>query len=133
MKSAVDGIPVRQAMLTDFRTLEKNDSLDRAVELTLAGSQKDFPVVENGSIVGILNQADLMKALSVRDQHPTVSSAMQPNFEAINSFDMLEAAFDKLNDCNCHTLPVTINRKLVGLLTADNIGKYLRIRAALAN
>ena len=132
MQSAVDGVPVEQAMLTDFRTLEKHDSLDRAVELTLAGSQKDFPVVENGSIVGILTQADLMKALSERNQHSTVSSAMQHNFEAVNSLDMLEAAFDKLKDCNCHTLPVTINRKLVGLLTMDNIGEYLRIRAALA-
>ena len=133
MKSAVDGISVQQAMLTDFRTLNKNDNLDRAVELTLAGSQKDFPVVENGSVVGILTQADLMKALSERDQHPTVSSAMQHKIEAVDSLDMLEAAFDKLKDCNCHTLPVTINRKLVGLLTMDNIGEYLRIRAALAS
>jgi len=132
MQSAVDGIPVHQAMLTDFRTLDKNDSLNRAVELSLAGSQKDFPVVDNGRIMGILTQADLMKALSASDQHPTVSSAMQQNFEAVNSLDMLEAAFEKLKECNCHTLPVTINRKLVGLLTMDNIGEFLRIRAALA-
>jgi len=132
MQSVVDGIPVHQAMLTDFRTLDKNDSLDRAVELTLAGSQKDFPVVDNGRIEGILTQADLMKALSTRELHPTVSSAMQHKFEAVNSLDMLEAAFEKLNECNCNTLPVTINRKLVGLLTMDNIGEFLRIRAALA-
>lgn len=132
MQSAVDGISVHEAMLTDFRSLDKNDSLDRAVELTLAGSQKDFPVVDNGSIVGILTQADLMKALSARDQHPTVSSAMKRQFEAVNSLDMLEAAFEKLKDCNCHTLPVTINHKLIGLLTMDNIGEYLRIRAAMA-
>ena len=42
LQSAVDGIAVQQAMLTDFRTLDKNDSLDRAVKLTLAGSQKTF-------------------------------------------------------------------------------------------
>ena len=133
MQSAVDGISVQQAMLTDFRALDKNDSLDRAVELTLAGSQKDFPVVENGRIEGILTQADLMKALSTRNQYPTVSSAMQHKFEAVNTLDMLETAFDKLKDCNCRTLPVTLNRKLVGLLTMDNIGEYLRIRAAMAS
>ena len=54
MKSAVGSIPVKQAMLSDFRSLHKTDSLDRAIELTLAGSQKDFPVVENGRIEGIL-------------------------------------------------------------------------------
>ncbi|MBT8367222.1 MAG: site-2 protease family protein [Deltaproteobacteria bacterium] len=131
MRSAVGGIPVQQAMLTDFRTLDKNDSLDRAIELTLAGSQKDFPVVDNGRIEGILTQADLMKALAARDQHPTVSSAMQPVFIAVESLEMLETAFDKFKDCNCRTLPVTLNRKLVGLLTMDNLGEYLRVRAAL--
>jgi CBS domain-containing protein len=133
LQSAVDGIPVQQAMLTDFKTLDKNDSLDRAVELTLAGSQKDFPVVDNGLIEGILTQADLINALTARDQYPTVSSAIQHKVEAVESFDMLEAAFDKLKNCNCRTLPVTLNSRLVGLLTMDKLSEYLRIRAALAN
>jgi predicted transcriptional regulator len=120
------------AGLTDFKTLGKNDSLERAIELTLTGSQKDFPVVDNGRIEGILTQADLMKALSARDQHPNVSSAMQQSVEAVDSLEMLETAFDKFKGCNCQTLPVTLNRQLVGLLTMDNLGEYLRIRAALA-
>jgi len=131
MKSAIGGIPVRQAMLTDFKTLHKNDSLDRAIELTLAGSQKDFPVVNNGSIEGILTQTDLLKALSARDQHSMVTSAMQNKFVTVDSLEMLETAFAKLKDCNCHTLPVTLDGKLVGLLTMDNLGEYIRIQAAL--
>ena len=133
MKSAIGGIPVRQAMLTDFKTLHKGDSLERAVELTLAGSQKDFPVVSNGHIEGILTQTDLLKALSARAQHPTVTSAMQKNFITVDSLEMLESAFAKLKDCNCHTLPVTLNGKLAGLLTMDNLGEYMRIQAALKN
>ena len=80
MQSAIGGIPVQQAMLTDFKSLYKNDSLERAIDLTLAGSQKDFPVVDNGRIEGILTQTDLLKALSSRDQYPTVTSVMQNNF-----------------------------------------------------
>jgi len=133
LQSAVDGIAVQQAMLTDFRTLDKNDSLDRAVKLTLAGSQKDFPVIENGRVEGILTQADLMNALSDQEKFPTVSSAIQHKVEAVESFDMLDAAFDKLKNCDCQTLPVTLNSRLVGLLTMENLSEYLRIRAAVAN
>jgi CBS-domain-containing membrane protein len=133
MQSAVDGIPVQKAMLTDFRTLDKDDSLDRAVELTLASSQKDFPVTENGRVMGILTQADLMNALSNRNKYPTVSSAIQHRVESVESFDMLDAAFEKLKTCNCHTLPVTLNRRLVGLLTMENLSEYMRIRAAAAS
>ena len=133
MQSAVGGTPVRQAMLTDFQTLQKEDSLDRAIELTLAGSQKDFPVMNNGRVEGILTQTDLLKALSERDRHPTVTSAMQNEFVSVDSLEMLETAFAKLKDCNCHTLPVTFNGSLVGLLTMDNLGEYMRIQAALRN
>jgi CBS domain-containing protein len=131
LKSAIGGIPVQQAMITEFKTLHRNDSLDRAVELTLAGSQKDFPVVDNGDIEGILTQSDLIKALSTSDRHSTVTSAVQREFVTVDSLDMLEIAFAKLRDCNCHTLPVTRNGRLVGLLTMDNMGEYMRIHAAL--
>ena len=130
IQSAIGGIPVQHAMVTDFKTLNENDSLERAVELTLAGSQKDFPVVDDGRIEGILTQTDLLKALAARDRHPTITSAMRQNIVTVNSLDMLETAFAKLKECNCHTLPVTLNQKLVGLLTMDNLGEYMRIRAA---
>jgi len=130
MQSAIGGIPVQQAMLTDFRTLHKDDSLDRAVELTLVGSQKDFPVLDNGRIEGILTQTDLLKSLS-HGRQQSVMSAMQNEFVTVDSLDMLESAFARLKDCNCHTIPVTLGDKLVGLLTMDNLGEYMRIQAAL--
>jgi Zn-dependent protease len=133
IQSAIGGIPVQQAMVTDFRTLQKNDSLEHAIELTLAGSQKDFPVMDNGRIEGILTQTDLLKALSARDQHQTVTSAMQRDFVTVDSLEILEIAFAKLKDCNCHTLPVTLNTELVGLLTMDNLGEYMRFQTAMKN
>jgi Zn-dependent protease len=131
MQSAIGGIPVQQAMLTDFKTLQTNDTLDRAVELTLSGSQKDFPVVDNGRVQGILTQTDLLKALSARDQYPNVNSAMQKSFVTVDSLEMLETAFTNLKECNCHTLAVTLKGKLVGLLTMDNLGEYMRIQTAM--
>jgi predicted transcriptional regulator len=120
-------------MITDFKTLRSSDSLDKAVALTLAGSQKDFPVADNGRIEGVLTQTDLMKALSQREIHPTVASVAQNNFVTVDPHEMLEAAFAKLQDCNCHTLPVLHNGELVGLVTMDNLGEYMRIQAVMKN
>ena len=47
--------------------------------------------------------------------------------------EMLETAFAKLNDCQCHTLPVVHNERIVGLVTMDNLGEYMRFQAALNN
>ena len=132
MQSAVAGIPVEQAMLTDFKTLHKNDSLDRAAELTLDGSQKDFPVIDDGRIVGVLTESNLFKALKARNKYPTVISAMQHDFDTVDSQDMLQNAVAKFKNCNCHMLPVTLNRKIVGLLTMENLTRFMRIRSAFA-
>jgi CBS-domain-containing membrane protein len=56
---------------------------------------------------------------------------MQREFATVDSFDMLETAFVQLKDCKCHTLPVFHDGSLVGLLTMDNVGEFIRIQAAL--
>jgi len=45
IRTALSGIPVSRAMITDFRALKGDDPLRLAADLVLAGSQRDFPVV----------------------------------------------------------------------------------------
>ena len=56
---------------------------------------------------------------------------MQESFVTVESLGMLETAFAKLKDCNCHMLPVTLDGKPAGLMTMDNLDEYMRIQAAL--
>lgn len=131
MKSALGGIPVGRAMLTDFRTLSVRDSLARAVELILAGSQQDFPVVEDNRVEGVLLRSDLLTALASRGQAVPVAEVMRREFQVVDSSEMLETAFARLQACECHTLPVTHNGRLVGLVTMDNLGEFISIQGAL--
>jgi Zn-dependent protease len=132
MKSALGGIPVAQAMLTTFETLRPDDPLSLAVEKTLAGSQKDFPVLlENGTVAGILSQARLIAALSKAGADARVSTALQTHIAGADSHEMLEGALARLGDSPCKTVTVTHDWALVGLLTLDNVGEFLQIQAAL--
>ncbi len=133
LQTAIANIPVQRAMIKDFRALDLNDSLNRAIELTLDGSQKDFPVVSNGSLEGVLTQTGLLKALAEGGHQQPVATAVSRDFATVDHMDMLDSAFTKLNDCACRTLPVTDNGKLVGLVTMDNLGEYMQIQAALNN
>jgi Zn-dependent protease len=130
MKSALAGIPASRAMLTDFRTLAPHDTLARAIELILAGSQQDFPVVSSGQVVGVLTRSSLMMGLTQRGPETPVSDVMQREFEVIDSHDMLEVAFARLQTCQCQTVPVMHQERLVGLLTQENVGEFLMIQAA---
>ena len=131
MRSSLAGIPVARAMLTDFRTLRETDRLAHAVDLVLSGSQQDFPVVENETVVGILTRADLLVALSRSGPDAAVAEVMLRDFTTIDSHDMLEAVSRRIQECQCHTVPVVHGTRLVGLVTMDNLGEFLMIRTAL--
>ena len=130
MKSAFAGIPIRQAMVSDFKTLSADDRLSRAVQLTLAGSQKDFPVLSDGILEGMLRQTDLMKALTDQGPQVSVASVAQKDVATVDAAEMVDAVIDKLNECDCHTLPVIRDGELVGLVTTENLAEFMRIQAA---
>jgi Zn-dependent protease/predicted transcriptional regulator len=131
MRSALGGIPVSRAMLSDFRTLAPNDPLARAAKLILEGSQQDFPVMNEGEVVGLLTRSRLLVALAQQGQETLVSEVMERNFEAVDSSDMLETAFARLQNCQCPMLPVKHANQLVGLVTTENIGEFIMIQGAL--
>ena len=137
MRTALSGIPVSRAMLTDFHTVAPDDTAKRVLELILAGSQQDFPVVDGGQggkggrLAGVLLRSDVLKALAQRASDWRVRDIMRGEFEVVDAAEMLDTAFARLQSCNCHTLPVTSRGTLVGLLTMENVGEFLLIQSAL--
>ena len=131
MRNSIGGIPVTRAMQTDFQMLSPSDTLGRAVELILSGSQHDFPVVENGRAVGILDRDTLISALSRNGQSTPVGEVMHRDLPEIDSHDMVETALMRLQESGSKTLPVTHNGQLVGLITRENMTEFLMIRSAL--
>jgi len=131
IKSALGGIPVGLAMIREFHTLTSTDSLARAIELILSGSQADFPVVDHGGVVGVLTRNDLLIALAKTGQNTPVTEVMRRDLQVVDEAEMLETAFARLQDCQCPTLPVTSRGRLVGLVTTENVGEFVMIQAAL--
>lgn len=131
MRSALGGIPVQKAMITDFRALAPQDPLGRAVDHVLAGFQQDFPVVEQGRVTGVLTRADLLSALARRGQDARVGEVMQRDIATADPLEMLEGVLSRLQGRGCHTLPVVRDGQLVGLITTDNLGELLMVEEAL--
>src|SRR6266849_5427805 len=113
MRTGLRGIPVNCAMLTDFHSVAPDDTAKRVLDLILAGSQQDFPVVDGGQgakggrLAGVLLRSDVLKALAQRASDWRVRDVMRREFEVVDAADMLDTALARLQSCNCHTLPVT--------------------------
>jgi Zn-dependent protease len=132
MRSALSGIPVRRAMITDFRTVEPGDSLGRVVDLLLSGAQQDFPVVVDGRIVGVVLGKELPVALQKQGAAGRVDAVMRRDVPIVDSHDMLEHAFRHLQAGGSHVGAVEHDGALIGLISLDNVGEFLMVQSSLA-
>jgi Zn-dependent protease/predicted transcriptional regulator len=139
----MQGVPVREAMMTRFRTLAPEATLADAVEALLEGSQQDFPVVESGRTLGLLLRVDLLRALAIRpggedagngeprDGAGTmVRDVMRPDPPVVHEGDMLDRAHARMQDSGLSALPVLRGSQLVGLITLENVGEWMMVRSA---
>ena len=131
IKSSLSGVPVSEAMLRDFKSLEGQETLSHAAYLMRTGTQRDFPVVRDGRITGLLTQTDLMNALAAYGPDYHVSQAMQTDIDTVDASDSLEIVFTRLAQPQAKTILVTESGRLVGLLTPDSIAAFLMFQSAL--
>lgn len=130
-RSAVEGVPVRAATMTQFSTLGRADSLGRAVELLLSGPQHDFPVVEEGEVVGILTRGRLLEALARGGRDRYVSEAMAPAPPAVSPDAPLSEVLEQMARDGLAVVPVQSSEGLCGILTTENTAEYVLVHAAL--
>lgn len=53
---------VRDIMITEVTTLQRNDSLQLVKDTMTLGRVRHFPVMDDGKVVGVVSQRDLYKA-----------------------------------------------------------------------
>lgn len=130
-RQGLSGLRVSDAMVTEFRALSAESTLDDALGELLRGAQPDFPVMNDGRVVGVLSRSQLLKALAKDGKAATVASAMHRECPQFREDDPLPAAIEQLRARECPIAPVVRDGMLVGLLTAENVAELLMIRGIL--
>ena len=126
------GLNVADMMVREFHTIPVHATLARAVELLLAGEQREFPVVDNlGRAEGLLTRDNLVRGLSQRGAGATVAEAMTPDVPSVPPTLPFAEALERLRGSGLPALPVVDgDGRLVGLLTRDNVADLLLVRRA---
>ena len=135
MKSLSAGLRVQAAMVTHFRALTLDATLDQAVETLLSTSQHEFPVVDTeGKVHGVLTRDDLIVALRKCGPDGLARDAMRVNIPCVHPTMAFDRAFAIMQESDCPALPVLdTNGKLVGLFTPENVGELMMVHSALAS
>lgn len=132
VRQRLQGARADAAMRTDFATLSPGDAIGRAAELTIRHAQSDFPVVEDGQVVGMLTHRDVARWLSEDAEPRLVDEVMHRTFEIIDRSEPLEAVFGRLQQEPEKTLIVTDHGRLAGLVGLAEIATLLRITRSIS-
>jgi len=127
-RSLTHGIPVRAAMVTDYRTLSHGSTLRDASNLLLSTSQQDFPVVHGDQVVGLLGRNALLRGMALEGPDTYVAGYMDREFSSFTpDKDLSEILPLMANAASCAL--VIEDEKLVGLLTSENLSQFLLLRS----
>jgi predicted transcriptional regulator len=111
--------------------LSPGDTLGHATDLLLAGTQQVFPVIIDGRHAGVLTRDALLKGLSQQGREGRIAEAPLRELGRVDAGAPLVPALARLREGGEPCLQVVEQDEPVGLLTLENIGEYLMVRAAL--
>ena len=125
-KTLTEGVPVRLAMITDFRTLEHGATIREAADLLLATSQTDFPVVLGNQVMGLLGRNALLRGMAVEGPEAYIAGIMDRSFPHVLPETALMDAIPLLGQTSC--VLVMDEERLLGLLTRENLSEFMMLR-----
>lgn len=127
LRGALRGARVAQVMATRFRTLAPHNTIGDAANALMAGSQRDFPVLHEGRLVGMLRREELQRALGDGRWMEPLGRVMRHDYPTAAPHDSLEPVTFEMQSAGWLTIPVISDHRLVGLLTQQNIEQWIEL------
>jgi len=121
---------VEQALITACQPLSPDDSLDMVLEHTLHGHPACYGVMEGERLVGLLSHEGITSALATYGHTVHVRDVMQRDYPSVSPTDTIAKAWRLMATSGRRALPVVEDRKLLGMVTAQQIGEIYSFLAA---
>jgi len=128
-RNLTQGIPVRAAMMTGYKTLTHGSTIRDAANLLLSTSQQDFPVMHGDQVVGLLGRNALLRGMAQEGPDSYVAGYMDRGFVSISPDQDLAEVLPVMANAGACAL-VMQDGRLLGLLTSENLSQFLLLRSA---
>jgi CBS domain-containing protein len=123
-------VAVRDVMSTNLITLEPGLPVPEVVRLMYATKHLGFPVVEGGTLVGMVTLEDVHRTSEIDRDAKLVRDIMATNLITVPPTAMLSDAFRLMSKHNVGRIPVVADGRLLGIVTRTDILKVMELREA---
>lgn len=126
--SLIKGHLVKEVTLTNITLLSPVHSVQEVVDILLAGTEKDFVVVDRDEIVGIVAHKDIVK--NAKYPSTLVKEIMQKNFSTVDAATTLIDMLQLIGREKKSFYPVIEDQKLIGAIDQVNISEFILLKSA---
>lgn len=131
MRSVLHDLDVEDVMSREFAVLSPADPVARGIELIYQTGQDNFPVIQDGELVGIVTRPALVEAMNARGAAVPVGQIVDPQAVVVSPREKVVRVYEEmLNGANTSAVVVDGGR-LVGVLSPDNISRYLLVQSSI--
>jgi Zn-dependent protease/predicted transcriptional regulator len=126
-------LTARNAMMTNFIRLEKEDPISKAINLLLDGQAKNFLIIDQGTPYGIIDRNDIIRGIKEFDESQSVQHIAQKDLTIVDSTTPLNDVFMEFRRKRTPLILVMDHNQLVGIIDTDNIAELIMIHQARNN
>jgi Zn-dependent protease/CBS domain-containing protein len=131
MQESLSHVPVSQLMQRDIVSVTPETSLQTLTDdYVFRSSQRCFPVVTGDALQGLVCLDDLRRTAFAERSRKRVKDIMTPahQLKTVRPDDDASEVFLLLGEANINQLPVIDRSRVVGLLTRENVMRWLALK-----
>lgn len=115
-------LKISDVMTAKVRSVSPGMHMSELLDLLRHHRISGTPVLDNGTIVGIISQEDLMRAMLANDLNAPIQKFMSRNITTVNAFEPVVKALETFAKTKLGRLPVVDeNDDMVGIITKGDI------------
>lgn len=127
VRETIKNFRVKDVLPKEFLSLRSDVSLSKILELVFHSHQEDFPIVDNGRLIGFLTRADIIKNIHQHGTAKQVRDIMRREFPLVKPEDFLSKVQKVMEESQLKALPVVSKDKVCGVITLEDISKVYSV------
>ena len=131
IKNVLGDLRVEQAYSRGVRSINLDEPIETALHLTLNSFQSNFPICEEGKLVGLLPYQRLVASLEKNELNTPIREVMQTGIQPVSPNDRLIDVQVKMSTQGFDALPVVDGDNFLGMITSQDVNEAYRLNLAI--
>jgi len=129
----ISDLKVSDALMTNYKTLDKNQTIGDAVKMLLDGDAKSFLVTSNGTPFGTIGRDEIIKGIKDEGESGSIENFTNKSVASVNINAPLNDVFTQFQQSRIPIVVVTSGIDIKGIVDAENIAELIMVKSARGN